>query len=96
MEPSEALVYLTARLELHVRDDPLDVMREWGARFAGLRRGGEYDACRYLLQAAKAWPLPDHCRAIVLYSEGWLVDRQGYPDEAITLYRRLAELQFTN
>ena len=92
MGPSEEVVYLLARLGLHVADDPLAVIREWGEHFARARQQGEYETCRYLLHAAKGWPLPDHSRALVLYSEGWLLDRLGYPGEAIKVYQRSSRL----
>lgn len=92
MEPPEQVVYLLARLGLHVADDPLPVIREWGEHFARARQQGEYETCRLLLHAAKGWPLPDHSRAVVLYSEGWLLDRLGYPSEAIKVYQRSIRL----
>jgi len=90
--PPEEVVYLLARLGLHVPNDPRAVIREWGDHFAKARQQGEYETCRHLLHAAKGWLLPADSRAMVLYSEGWLLDRLGYPSEAIKVYQRSSRL----
>lgn len=81
--------YFVARLSIRVSYEPLKVIEEWGTRFTELRERGNYQGCRSVLQAAKGWPdLPDHCRGIVYYAEGWFLDRLGEPEQAIVAYLR--------
>jgi tetratricopeptide (TPR) repeat protein len=80
------LRHFTEEIRLLVGRDPIEGLRRWSDLFTKLRQAGQYDLCQELLQVIKGMQFPLYGVGIVRYSEGWLYDRSGQWEEAISAY----------
>lgn len=74
-------------VRLEIENDPLAGLQLWSERFTQYRNEGRLELCQALLQGAKGFALPLYGRATVRYAEGWLTDRMGRWQEAISAYQ---------
>jgi len=74
-------------VRLEIEEDALAGLQLWSERFTQYRNEGRFELCQALLQGAKGFTMPLYGRATVRYAEGWLTDRMGQWQEAISAYQ---------
>jgi len=85
-EADVALRHFVEQVRLLLGRDPIEGFRVWSALYTELAQGGLYDVCEELLLMVKGMDLPPYGLGIVRYGEGWMYDRSGHWNEAITAY----------
>jgi tetratricopeptide (TPR) repeat protein len=78
--------HLVEQIRLLLSKDPIEGFMRWSTLFTQLRQAGQYDLCEELLHIIKGMEFPPYGLGIVRYSEGWLYDRSGQWEEAISAY----------